>query len=593
MALFSSIFQKTKTQGQAPEEPSELVSRPDPQEVENDEPDLDQIRQELADIAALIGPGESYGLLTEQDQNLTTIEVGLQQLYALVPGMFKVSGVDDLPVEKKACILVEDLYDQLQNGQVTASVSQLFADVDDRYLTPEAKDQFEERVSLPLPLVVGCISPEELSKRTTKVDRDPELKNMPDVFKHPSQKAPAASTSPAESPDDVQPGSPSDPEGLGAAESESTVSFSTETPVDFEMPEKHAEDAEPVFTMDDGIEDMVLTDLFKSELDQAPPKDIHSSATEEEDEVSEFAGFEIPDSIPLSDLKQERPLEAAAESLAVSDERPAESSAEKLEEPVLQEESILQEEPICMEEPVHRDVASALPEPGPQVSPPTSAEGVNEGLPGHHLVMVRGLDLNRATVEELEARLDGVGAKMAIRIVEDRELNGAFTDEYDLARVQGIGMKLFESITGKAWREDLCGRREILANILDSSHDHIPDIRSVASHIAETRGFEGCVIAHSEGYVLASSWSHDKNEALGAFAPQMFKKVAQYIRRLEMGGMDAFTFFFETYPITLVNSGDLFIAAIHSPNRFSRRHVQIARALTAELDRRLHRLREI
>lgn len=48
------------------------------------------------------------------------------------------------------------------------------------------------------------------------------------------------------------------------------------------------------------------------------------------------------------------------------------------------------------------------------------------------------LDLNRATAEDL-ALLDGLGPKMALRIVEYREQHGAFATIEDLAGVRGIG----------------------------------------------------------------------------------------------------------------------------------------------------------
>jgi len=52
------------------------------------------------------------------------------------------------------------------------------------------------------------------------------------------------------------------------------------------------------------------------------------------------------------------------------------------------------------------------------------------------------LDLNRATVEELDA-LPGVGPAIARRIVAFREKNGAFRRIEDLMNVRGIGEKTF------------------------------------------------------------------------------------------------------------------------------------------------------
>jgi len=52
------------------------------------------------------------------------------------------------------------------------------------------------------------------------------------------------------------------------------------------------------------------------------------------------------------------------------------------------------------------------------------------------------VNLNTATVEQLEG-LPGIGAKMAARIIEYRQKNGAFKKVEDLMNVKGIGEKNF------------------------------------------------------------------------------------------------------------------------------------------------------
>ncbi len=57
----------------------------------------------------------------------------------------------------------------------------------------------------------------------------------------------------------------------------------------------------------------------------------------------------------------------------------------------------------------------------------------------------RGIDLNRASVAELE-ELPGVGPVLAARIVEFRELNGPFSAVEDLLDVGGIGEAKLEAM---------------------------------------------------------------------------------------------------------------------------------------------------
>jgi competence protein ComEA len=55
------------------------------------------------------------------------------------------------------------------------------------------------------------------------------------------------------------------------------------------------------------------------------------------------------------------------------------------------------------------------------------------------------IDINRASWVEW-AQLDGIGEKLARRIVEDRNQKGPFRSVEDLNRVRGLGLKLIEKL---------------------------------------------------------------------------------------------------------------------------------------------------
>ena len=55
------------------------------------------------------------------------------------------------------------------------------------------------------------------------------------------------------------------------------------------------------------------------------------------------------------------------------------------------------------------------------------------------------VEINRASVEALD-ELPGIGPVIALRIVEERELNGPFHYPEDLLAVNGIGTKTLEKI---------------------------------------------------------------------------------------------------------------------------------------------------
>lgn len=55
------------------------------------------------------------------------------------------------------------------------------------------------------------------------------------------------------------------------------------------------------------------------------------------------------------------------------------------------------------------------------------------------------VNINTATADELET-LPGIGQVLATRIIEYREQNGGFENEYEITQVRGIGEKIFSQI---------------------------------------------------------------------------------------------------------------------------------------------------
>lgn len=63
------------------------------------------------------------------------------------------------------------------------------------------------------------------------------------------------------------------------------------------------------------------------------------------------------------------------------------------------------------------------------------------------------VNLNVATLEELMT-LDGIGQKVAERILDFREKNGPFQKPEDLMMVKGVGEKIFEANRSKIVIQD-------------------------------------------------------------------------------------------------------------------------------------------
>ncbi len=59
-------------------------------------------------------------------------------------------------------------------------------------------------------------------------------------------------------------------------------------------------------------------------------------------------------------------------------------------------------------------------------------------------VIAEPVNINNATVEELQENLIGIGPKKAMAIIEYREANGPFYSAEELINVKGVGPKTLE-----------------------------------------------------------------------------------------------------------------------------------------------------
>lgn len=202
----------------------------------------------------------------------------------------------------------------------------------------------------------------------------------------------------------------------------------------------------------------------------------------------------------------------------------------------------------------------------------------------HPALLHRGVDLNMASEEEISARLDGVGRSLARAIVQNRSAQGPFLHLRDLARVPGVGPRNFKAITGLVWRTDGMAQRAQVLGILSPTSEGDLDLPGIARRLAGARGFTGCLITDQDGHLVASSWSDAKHEAMGAFAPYLFKKLAPSLRAVEAGHMDAVTLFAGERAFTMIPVDKLVLVAVQDANQFSRRHLrvvqQVADAIT-------------
>lgn len=241
-----------------------------------------------------------------------------------------------------------------------------------------------------------------------------------------------------------------------------------------------------------------------------------------------------------------------------------------------------------------RRVSRPRPEPVSAPPPPPAAVPIPDpepvpGAKGLPVLKLGGIDINQAGPEEMARRLDGVGLSMARRMTENRRVLGAYLSLHDLARVPGIGPKAFTRITGLRWRADANAQRDRVLEVLDISADGQISVEDVAHRFASLPGYDGCIMTSTDGELLAASWQHQSEKALGAFAPQFIKKLTPYIQSLGIGEIDLMTIFISERPFTLIQYESLVFVAVHQLNRFSRRQLRIAQQVVQMLGRLLFR----
>lgn len=556
---------------------SATITSPKPPSANPPPLDLNRIRQELEEIARIIGSDDTAS--GTPLANEVTVDIKLAEIISIAPQAFKDPESLRAASETTLSVPVPRLFEQLTKGKVTTKLSLLVADIPADYLAPYAEENANEMISLPLALVVAAVQPGELRKRTATQGRDLGEANLPNLFTPGSIAAAAAEPeAPA-----VEPAAAAAPESV-SSEPEAII-----------VPEPQPEPAAPE----------VAAPLGYTE------EKVHEIPAEPEVEEQEIVSAEA---IPVE--SSEPPATPAAQEPAPIVESPAPA----LEEPALSElpaASVVEEVPAAIVEPEPAPVADVSPEPqleaaaglapAPEAEPASVAgadqgiiTGIEEpesydtsdiGVPEEDdqsgfRVLIGGIDINTATAEDITQRLDGVGIKLARKIVASRLSDGPFSDLYDLARVPGLRAKRFEQVTGLTWDAGQFKYRELIKQIVGISDGKIPDVRQITARFRQVPGFDGCMIIHEDGLVLSASWNHPASDALGAFAPQMFKKINKYVKPLKLGEMTSLCFFVGHQPITVIRSGPVYFAALHKSDSLSKKQVAIAQALAAEIGRR-------
>ena len=200
MALFSSLFKVRGKKKEEPDAPSAPMASPSSSQpvlhspsgkttAETAVPDAPQRPMQFDEIIAALQQIES--IMAEpvveaapakadvMSDPLQTISLGLSDVIRIVPSSF-----NKMPVAfgDRVEIVIENLFSQMSKGKIETTLGCLLAGVPKRYLVNPDDLKSEAKVSLPLPLIVAAIDPDDLKKRTGTVRKDPLALKLPNLF---------------------------------------------------------------------------------------------------------------------------------------------------------------------------------------------------------------------------------------------------------------------------------------------------------------------------------------------------------------------------------------------------------------------------
>ena len=204
MSLMDRLFQKRREQTPIGKESDNAKGgSPTVTSATPETPDFSTILNEIGQIEDIIGGDESGG----QKDDLVTLDVKTGDLVKTLPNHLKAEkAIPDDP-DMLVPIMIQNLFHQLAKGKITARLADLVTDIPENLLASDYGDHLADEINVPLPLVVGALSPDALKRRTATVEREPDIYAMPAIFRQGEDTKPAPSTLPktAEEPIAVPP----------------------------------------------------------------------------------------------------------------------------------------------------------------------------------------------------------------------------------------------------------------------------------------------------------------------------------------------------------------------------------------------------
>ncbi len=547
---------------------------------EADKPKLAPSVAEIKDVLESIND-----VLADEDKENTIVVPGLALLKTVPPEFHGPAWNNDNFPDFELLLERGDVLNQLKTGRVAYPASTFAPMLPSGWLDAPAATMLE----LDLPLVVAAIPPEQIQGASEKSDIYREVEGMRSLFtakrqparsmpKQPETPTPAAvpeaapMPAPAAAPIPAPAAAPTPVPALKPTPAPTPAPLPTPPPAPKPVPIPMVVPTPVPAPVDKPRSQPELEALVAPE-----PTPVRPPEPKSEDDMTDE---EIEAAIAALEAEEQQ----AAEAAKAEEQRPAAAIVPPVEAfapppPVAPPVATPAPTPIAAE--IDEDEIEEASEPRaiPGVAyGPVDWEGVESFASA-----TGGIDLNTASAEELEC-LPGVGNARAHEIIAVREQLGGFKTIYDLAKVPGIGPKLFKQMTGLSLASGL-PRHQVLNRLLGLDEASQPSVAKICAAMTERLGAIGCVLSSTDGVPLAHTQAMaELADRYAAVSAQLFRRTGRYLRNLTGADTECIALPLNTPPLVLFARGDFFLAIALDERHQAMRDMKRASAMVAEID---------
>ncbi len=460
-----------------------------------------------------------------------TVRVPLRAILDAIPAGARSATMPD-PGSQTFALHVPNLFYQLTKGKVVVSLAHLATALPPGYLTAEAANDEETQVRLPLPVIVSAVDPALLRERTASKASKIRPDGIPDPFARKG--APAAPSVSSVRPPPAPASAPAMPTPPPTVEATTPSIGPVQPPASVPPPSAPLVRPTPIPPAETMVQPVAAQP-------SSPPLQHPSFPPQQPTPVP-------PPSAPVAAPEPARALGEIVEPTAAPSVAAPPSVPPKPARPPRKPVPVSPEEEVGVEE-----------FPGPL-----------------------GVNINSASIEQL-LQLEGMTAALAEGIVAYRTAHGPFGNIFDLINVPRLGRKTFRHITGMPYNAARRHRALKLARLVHLPVAKVGHLPSLTAAIASLPGFRGCVIADSDGLLLAQSGADERAPILSGIAPKIVAQVEAHVALLNAGKLRGVSLAAAHHLVTFASRGRIYLVVLHEKEKLTRRQIVCIEKIVGEL----------